>query len=148
MLQTNIIRLNYLPVQIVSFLRLPSFFLLAAGFVFSSCGHSLPELPDFNSTTWRADPYGCQNQRRALLPVLEKHRNDLYGARINDVTALLGHPDEEELGEQSDKVYIYYVAPGMHCQPGHPRSAQNRLLLRSGATGTITEMITPVLQKQ
>lgn len=117
-----------------------------AAFAFSNCGHALPEFPDFNSTAWRADPYGCKNQRRPLLPIIEKHRDELYGARINEVTALLGHPDEEELGEQSDKVYIYYVTPGMHCLAGHPRSAQNRLLLRSGATGTVTELIIPVIK--
>ncbi|MET4104904.1 hypothetical protein [Hymenobacter sp. UYP22] len=104
-------------------------------------------MPDFNSATWRADSYGCNNQRQALLPVIEKHRNEVYGARINDVTALLGHPDEEELGEQSDKVYIYYITPGTQCGPGHPRSTQNRLLIRSGATGTVTELIIPVLSK-
>ncbi|RSK45240.1 hypothetical protein [Hymenobacter rigui] len=122
-------------------------FFLAGTLALFGCGHALPSIPEFNSTTWRADQYGCRDQRAALLPVLEKHRNDLYGARINDITALLGHPDEEELGEQSDKVYIYYVAPGMHCATGHPRSARNRLLIRSGATGTVTEVILPVLKK-
>ncbi|WP_426491938.1 hypothetical protein [Hymenobacter sp. 102] len=132
--------------QIVSYARQSLIFLLGAGFLFFGCGHALPEFPEFNATAWRSDPYGCQNARRPLLPVLEKHRDDLYGARINEVTALLGHPDEEELGEQSDKVYIYYVTPGPHCLPGHPRSSRNRLLIRSGATGTVTELIIPVLQ--
>ncbi|MFD2787259.1 hypothetical protein [Hymenobacter rubripertinctus] len=115
---------------------------------FSGCGHNLPELPDFDSAAWRADPYGCRNQRAALLPVLARHRNDLFEARINDITAVLGHPDEEELGEQSDKVYIYYVTPGPQCGPGHPRAARNRVMLRSGATGTVTEVILPVLAEQ
>jgi hypothetical protein len=114
----------------------------------AGCGHDLPALPGFNAAAWRADQYGCQNQRRPLLAILEKHRNDLYGARINDVTALLGHPDEEELGEQSDKIYIYYVASGAQCAAGHPRSASNRILLRSGATGTITEIILPILKPE
>ncbi|WP_147320843.1 hypothetical protein [Hymenobacter lapidiphilus] len=79
-----------------------------------------------------------------LVPILEKHRSDLFEARINDITELLGHPDEEELGEQSDKIYIYYVAPGAQCAPGNPRAATNRVMLRSGATGTVTEVILPV----
>ncbi|MBT9392399.1 hypothetical protein KLP40_04420 [Hymenobacter sp. NST-14] len=121
--------------------------LLAAGILFAGCGHDLPELPDFDAAAWRADPYGCQNKRAALLSTLAKYRSDLFGARINDITNVLGHPDEEELGEQSDKVYIYYVTPGLQCQPGHPRAARNRVMLRSGATGTVTEVILPVLQK-
>ncbi|GAB3292962.1 hypothetical protein [Hymenobacter tenuis] len=111
------------------------------------CGHSLTSLPGFDSEVWRSDPYGCQNRRLTLLPILEKHRQELYGARINDITKLMGHPDEEELGEQSDKVYIYYVASGMQCVAGHPRSARYRVTLRSGATGTVTEVILPVIDK-
>ncbi|MBX0289781.1 hypothetical protein K3G63_04990 [Hymenobacter sp. HSC-4F20] len=121
--------------------------LLLSGLL-AGCGHSLPELPGFDSATWRTDSYGCQNRRTALLPVLEKHRDLLYGARVNDITRLLGHPDEEELGEQSDKVYIYYVASGLQCSTGHPRSGRARVLLRSGATGTITEVILPVLSSR
>ena len=122
--------------------------IVAAALSFSGCGHNLPELPDFDSAAWRADPYACQNKRAALLPTLAKHRNDLFEARINDITNVLGHPDEEELGEQSDKVYIYYVTPGLQCEPGHPRAARNRVMLRSGATGTVTEVILPVLDNQ
>ncbi|UPL50835.1 hypothetical protein [Hymenobacter sublimis] len=118
--------------------------LLAA--LLSGCGHALPDFPGFDSAAWRKDSYGCQSRRAALLPILEKHRNELYGARLNDVTSLLGHPDEEELGEQSDKVYVYYVAAGQQCAPGHPRSTRSRVLLRSGATGTITEVIIPVVK--
>lgn len=137
--------LNHLTRKTASSLLFRSAAGLALLLALAGCGHDLPALPGFNAAAWRADQYGCQNQRRSLLPILEKHRNDLYGARINDVTTLLGHPDEEELGEQSDKVYIYYVAPGTQCNAGHPRSASNRVLMRSGATGTVTEIILPVL---
>ena len=119
----------------------------AAMLAFTSCGHALPGLPGFDAAAWKADLYGCSGQRAKLVPVLEKNRADLFEARINDVTKLLGHPDEEELGEQSDKVYIYYVAPGTQCAPGHPRATPNRVMLRSGATGTVTEVILPVLPK-
>lgn len=119
----------------------------AALLLLSSCGHPLTTLPGFDSAAWKADPYGCQGQRTTMVPLLEKHRNDLFEARVNDITKLLGHPDEEELGEQSDKVYIYYVAPGPQCESGHPRAAANRIMLRSGATGTVTEVILPVTLK-
>ncbi|SDX55559.1 hypothetical protein [Hymenobacter psychrophilus] len=116
-------------------------------FALTSCGHALPSLPGFDAAAWKADPYGCRGQRATLLPILEKHRTEIFEARINDITKLLGHPDEEELGEQSDKVYIYYVAPGTQCAPSHPRAAPNRVMLRSGATGTVTEVILPVQNK-
>ncbi|WP_157541053.1 hypothetical protein [Hymenobacter aerophilus] len=126
-------------------LPLSRLLLPAALLALTSCGHALPSLPGFDAAAWRADRYGCLGQRAQLVPVLEKQRADLFGARINDITKLMGHPDEEELGEQSDKVYIYYVVPGIQCAPNHPRSAAYRVMLRSGATGTVTEVILPVL---
>ena len=112
------------------------------------CGHALPDFPDFDSTTWRRDTYGCQNKRVPLLRVLEKHRDELYGARISEIDKLLGHPDEEELSEQSEKVYIYYITIGPQCVANHPRAAGPRLILRFGATGMLTETLYPVLPTQ
>jgi hypothetical protein len=123
-------------------------FSLLTGLLLSSCGHALPDLPDFDGATWRHDPYGCQNKRVALLPALEKHREELFGARISDIDALLGHPDEEELSEQSEKVYFYYITQGPQCVTGHPRANGPRLILRFGATGTLTESLFPVAAKR
>lgn len=122
--------------------RFPAY--LAIGLLVASCGHALPEMPEFDGSAWRKDPYGCTSRRAALLPSLTKYREQLYGARISDVDALLGHPDEEELSEQSEKIYIYYTATGPQCVKGHPRAAGGRVVLRFGATGTITEAQFPV----
>jgi hypothetical protein len=124
------------------------FFFALSLVLLTGCGHSLPDFPDFDSAAWRRDTYGCQNKRVPLLRVLEKHRDTLYGARISAVDALLGHPDEEELSEQSEKVYIYYITNGPQCVPSHPRAGGPRLILRFGATGTLTESLYPVLPAQ
>ena len=78
----------------------------------AGCGHSLPELPGFDAAAWRRDPYACRNQRAQLLPALLKAKSQLYEARANDVTTLLGPPDEEELRAQTEKIYLYYLRPG------------------------------------
>lgn len=106
----------------------------------SACGHSLPDFPDFDTAAWRRDAFACQNQRARLLPVLNRHREELYGARTNAIDKLLGHPDEAELDEQTEKTYYYYLAPGPQCAKGHPRAPHNKLSLHFGATGTVTEI--------
>ena len=111
--------------------------LLALG----GCGHALPPLPGFVPAAWRADAYGCQGRRAALLPALLKARDQLYFTRADDITALLGHPDEEELREGTEKVYIYYLVPGPQCQPAHRRSAAPCLRLHFGPLGTVTQII-------
>lgn len=107
----------------------------------AACGHSLPQVPNFDAATWRADSYACHNLRAALLPPLLAAKEQLYEARANDVTALLGHPDEEELRANTEKVYYYYLAPGTQCEPAHHRSTAPRISLRFGPLGTVTEVL-------
>lgn len=107
----------------------------------SGCGHSLPEIPGFAAEVWRRDPYACQNRRQAQLPALQQHRELLYGTRADEIDALFGRPDEEELSEQTEKLYFYYLEPGTQCEPAHQRSAANKLVLRFGPLGTVTEVL-------
>ncbi|MGI4835010.1 MAG: hypothetical protein ACRYFK_16280 [Janthinobacterium lividum] len=113
---------------------------LLAGLLLAGCGHALPNVPGFAAAAWRTDPYACLGRRAALLPPLLAARTRLYDARADDVTALLGHPDEEELLAQTEKIYSYYLLPGAQCGPRHPRSAAPRLRLRFGPLGTVTEV--------
>ena len=106
-----------------------------------SCGHALPQIPDFDAATWRADPYACRNQRRSALPALLRSKERLYEARANDVTALLGPPDEEELRANTEKVYYYYLEPGTQCQGRHARSGAASFSIRFGPLGTATEVL-------
>lgn len=114
---------------------------LLAVLLAAACGHALPQLPNFDAAAWRADAFACHNQRARLLPALLAAKNQLYEARANDVTALLGHPDEEELRAQTEKVYFYYLRPGAQCAPRRPHSAAPRLSLRFGPLGTVTEVL-------
>lgn len=109
--------------------------------LFGGCGHALPTLPGFDGPAWRADPYACHNQRRAAVPALLRNRERLYEARADDVTALLGQPDEEELRAGTEKVYYYYLEPGTQCDARHVRSGAACLSLRFGPLGTVTEVL-------
>ena len=122
--------------------RLRGAVLLAFGGLWlSSWGHALPRLEGFDAAAWRADPYACRNQRRAAVPALVRGREQLYEARANDVTTLLGQPDEEELRAGTEKVYYYYLEPGTQCEARHARSGAACLSLRFGSIGTVTEVL-------
>ena len=111
----------------------------------TGCGHALSQLSGFDAATWRADPYACRNLRRLAVPTLVLNKEKLYEARADDVTALLGPPDEEELRAGTEKVYYYYLEPGTQCQPPHARSGAACLSLRFGPLGTVTEVLTDPL---
>jgi hypothetical protein len=122
------------------FLRLLPRAAAGLGLLLSGCGHALPNIPDFQAAAWQADAYGCQGRRAALVAPLLAARTALYETRADDITALLGHPDEEELQVQTEKVYYYYLAPGPQCGPRHPHSGAPRLSLHFGPLGTVTEI--------
>lgn len=122
-----------------------AFFLLISSSTLAGCGHALPTIPGFDAPTWRADPYACNNRRRAALPALLRFKEQLYEARADDVNALLGPPDEEELRANTEKVYYYYLEPGTQCNAGHARSAAPCISLRFGPLGTVTEVLTDPL---
>lgn len=122
--------------------------LLLLGGLLTACGHDLPpQLPGFDAAAWRRDPYACHGLRAALLPALLTARDQLYDARANSIDELLGHPDEEELRAQTEKVYYYYLAPGSQCAPAHQRSSAPRLSLHFGPLGTVTEILADPLPR-
>ena len=133
-------RFTFLPLPSTALVKVASLTLLLAG-----CGHALPQLPGFDAAAWRADPYACRNQRRAAVPALVRSKEQLYEARANDVTALLGQPDEEELRAGTEKVYYYYLVPGTQCAGRHARSGAPCISLRFGPLGTVTEVLTDPL---
>ncbi|MBO2011048.1 hypothetical protein J4E00_18450 [Siccationidurans soli] len=119
--------------------------ILAGCTLLTGCGHALPQLPGFDAAAWRADPYACHDQRRVAVPALTQSKENLYEARADDVTALLGPPDEEELRAGTEKVYYYYLQPGTQCNAHHARSGAPCLSLRFGPLGTVTEVLTDPL---
>ena len=129
----------------VSMRRHLSFFLLAAGGSLAGCGHALPRISGFDGPAWRADPYACRDQRAAAVPALLRAKEQLYEARADDVNALLGPPDEEELRANTEKVYYYYLTAGTQCAAGHVRSTAPKLSLRFGPLGTVTEVLSDPL---
>ena len=112
-----------------------------APLLLAGCGHALSTIAGFDAPAWRSDPYACHNRRAALFAPLLAARETLYEARADDVNALLGPPDEEELRANTEKVYYYYLRPGTQCNAGHTRSAAPRFSLRFGPLGTVTEVL-------
>ena len=121
---------------------------LAALLALAGCGHALPDIPNFQAAAWRADRFACAGRRAALLPPILAARPRLYEARANDVTALLGRPDEEELLAQTEKIYHYYLVPGPQCAPRHPHATTPRLSIHFGPLGTVTEVQADPLGKE
>ena len=108
----------------------------------TSCGQSGASVPGLNTAIWTQDTYGCQNQRGKQAKALIDHKEELYGKTTAAIEGLLGRPDEEELAEQTEKTYYYYLESGPQCEAGHLRSNAYKLTIHFGAIGTVTEILT------
>ena len=111
--------------------------LLLLCFLLSACSSASSDF-DFDSKSWKSDLNGCQGLRLKQQGRLEEIRLDLLGLKEYKIRQLLGKPDLEELLERSQKIYIYFIAPGPKCQP---QAAQKKIAftVRLDALGTVRE---------
>ncbi|WP_048920318.1 hypothetical protein [Rufibacter radiotolerans] len=93
---------------------------------------------NFDSDTWKKDLNGCQGLRQKQQGKIEEIRLDLVGLKEYKIRQLLGKPDLEELLERSQKIYIYFIAPGPKCQTG-AAAKKVAFTVRMDALGTVRE---------
>ena len=108
-------------------------------FFITACGKKLPE-NNFDTKAWQQDPKACHNSRLALLPELEKVKQNLYGLRESQIQELLGKPEATTLTDQSERLYLYYIEPGPQCSYESFLSSANKLQVRMNAMGLVTEI--------
>lgn len=97
-------------------------------------------LDGFDSTKWKQDKKGCQNQRSQMIADFEGIRRDLYGRPEADIKDILGKPDAEQLMRRGQRVFIYYLEPGAHCSERNKLSEANRAEVRFSALSKVSEI--------
>ncbi|GAA4445636.1 hypothetical protein GCM10023188_49120 [Pontibacter saemangeumensis] len=113
--------------------------LVLALVLLTSC--STPDsLKNFDSETWKDDSFACAGKRSEMVDDFEKIRKELYGKKEYVLRTVLGRPDSEELLERNQRIYYYYIEPGKQCTDRTALSEANRVEVRIGATGKISEV--------
>lgn len=113
------------------------FFLL----FFSACTPSAPEIEGFEPYVWQRDKWGCNQERAAMLPLLEEAKDQILGLRETELIRLLGKADEQELYERSQKFLVYYLEPGAKCEETEDSPGRvNALHVRINSIGITNEM--------
>ncbi len=87
--------------------------LVGVGFV--SCNAKKDNIEGLATEMWKADAYGCLNQRADLEKSFMDNKEKLKGYSQKEMMQLLGKPDEVELYKRSQKFFIYYLSPGPQC---------------------------------
>ncbi|MDA0194559.1 MAG: hypothetical protein O2951_05845 [Bacteroidetes bacterium] len=98
----------------------------------------MPKIDNFNASNWREDKFGCRGNRQDQLAALQENKDVLLGLNQNEMSEILGSPDEHELYERNQKFFYYYITPGSGCDQAKPNPI--RLQIRFSAMGIANEV--------
>ena len=101
-----------------------------------ACGKPLPTLEGIDLKQWKDDKNGCQHFREKLINALATQKDKLKGLSEDDIIALLGRPDQNELYKRNEKFFKYFLEPGPICKSG---SSEMMLSIRFNSVGLAKE---------
>ena len=116
-----------------------SYLLLLAFPLLLSCSDPA-RIDGFDSTQWQQDKNGCQGTRQQMARDFERIRLDLYGRPEADIKDILGKPDGEQLMSRGQRLFLYYLEPGMQCDQRNKLSEANRAEVRFNALNNVSEI--------
>lgn len=102
-----------------------------------------PKLDNFDNARWIKDRLACNDNRKDLIPSLEKQIEKLKGLGQNQILSILGKPDFHELHERNQRFYIYFFEKGEQCNTKMTTvdiKAKKTLKLRFSALDRVTEV--------
>lgn len=103
------------------------YLILAISLLTISCGHDAFEIDQsFDGKQFKSMRGGCDNNRVPFIELLQKKKDVLLSHSENEILATLGRYDFQILDERNQKVFVYYLEPGPHCeQIQNPSEAQS-----------------------
>ena len=104
-----------------------------------SCGKSLPSFEDIDLQAWKDDKQACQGTRSSMMKAMEGQSKKLLALSEQEVIALLGKPDENELYKRNQKFYYYFVQPSATCTNAVAQNPK-KLVIRFNAMGLAKEV--------
>lgn len=110
-------------------------------FIATSCKTELPQLADIDLVKWSSDRNGCQGYRQSAVQVLDSQKNKLLALSANDITSMLGKPDQIELYKRNQKLFFYSLNPAPSCGTKDENTKPLRLMIRLNAMERAKEII-------
>lgn len=96
-------------------------------------------LDGFEPQKWKADPNGCNGDRKKLMGILLKNQKTLIGYNEMEIKAFLGKPDSQDLQTRGQKFFEYGVEGNSLCDQASSQSP-TILRIRFDALDRVTEV--------
>lgn len=105
----------------------------------SSCS-SPDSFGKVNLKIWRDDRGGCKGDRTAMKQAITDVKKELLGKSSNEIGRMFGAPDIHQLGGRNQKIYIYFIEKGPHCDDKKNATEVERVIFRFNAVSLLTEV--------
>jgi len=101
----------------------------------ASCQNKKADLGTFDQKTFRTDRGACEGKREKLIEELKTLRPKILGLTENQVIETLGRYDFQILSRRNEKVFVFYLEKGAHCENiQNPTQARSMILYFNAAS--------------
>ena len=85
--------------------------------VFLGCSESKKlEITGLDSDGFKEDRGGCNGSRKGQLDLIKNNKDEFLGISENELFKYIGRYDYQVLDKKNEKVFVYYLEPGNHCE--------------------------------
>lgn len=121
-----------------------SLFILLSVLYITSCAtfstFDKPDLGNFDTEKFINDKGGCGGQRATQIEELKTLEDKLLGLSESQINDIFGKYDYQVLSSRSQKIVIYYLEKGNHCQDVRQASDALEMVLFFNAVGLVKEV--------
>ena len=115
-------------------------FIFFIGVLFSCRPKPIDLGNEINLSLFKEDRGGCDNKRMAMQTALENVKDSLLTHSENELLATLGRYDFQILDRKNEKIFMFYLEPGPHCEQIQNESSARSMAIYLNSVSLVKEV--------
>lgn len=105
----------------------------------SQCQQAV-NIENFDEAAFQADPLGCKGERLRMKEQVLQLPQHLTGFSQQEIQAILGKADRQELSNRSQKYLVYFIEPAPACAENRSEKEPLTMYVRFNSVGRSNEI--------
>lgn len=105
-----------------------------------SCEKKKADLGNFDLKSFKTDRGGCEGKREKLIEELKTIRPKILGLTENQIVDNFGRYDFQILSRRNEKVFVFYLEKGLHCESIQNPTEARSMILYFNASSLVKEV--------
>ena len=114
-------------------------FFLSLILLLSQCQQAV-DIENFDEAAFQEDPQGCKGERLRMKEQVLRLPQHLTGFSQQEIQAILGKADRQELSNRSQKYLIYFIEPAPACGKNVSEKEPLSMYVRFNSVGRSNEI--------